>query len=151
MRSFFWSVFFCTQPECRDLLSVFSPGTGKYGPEKTLYLGTFHTVEHLLMAESDFFYLLVEYSQRLKCLDRRSNMTKSGAAATTLSTCNYFNQMLYLIERVVNQPTESNQEYMVSECQVSPSIEYKDVNETSFLEPLLSTISNKKAQIKYFK
>ena len=78
-------------------------------------------------------------------------MTKSGAAATTLSTCNYFNQMLYLIERVVNQPTENNQEYMVSECQVSPSIEYKDVNETSFLEPLLSTISNKKAQIKYFK
>ena len=99
------------------------------------------------MAESDFFYLLVEYSQRLKCLDRRSNMTKSGAAATTLSTCNYFNQMLYLIERVVNQPTESNQEYMVSECQVSPSIEYKDVNETSFLEPLCQPSVTKKPRL----
>ena len=25
-------------------------------------------------------------------------MTKSGAAATSLPTCNYFNQMLYLVE-----------------------------------------------------
>ena len=27
-------------------LSVFSPNTGKYGPEKTPYLNTFHTVFH---------------------------------------------------------------------------------------------------------
>ena len=60
------------------------------------------------MADSDFFYILVEYLQRQfkylkdnlkKCLDRRANiMTKSGAAATSLPTCNYFNQMLYLVE-----------------------------------------------------
>ena len=66
--------------------------------------------EHLLMADSDFFYILVEYLQRQfkylkdnlkKCLDRRANiMTKSGAAATSLPTCNYFNQMLYLVEGV---------------------------------------------------
>ena len=35
IRSFFWSVFFCILTEYQDLLrSVFSPNTGKYGPEK---------------------------------------------------------------------------------------------------------------------
>ena len=28
---------------------VFSPNTGKYGPEKTPYLDTFHSVEHLFI------------------------------------------------------------------------------------------------------
>ena len=74
-------------------------------------------------------------------------MTKSGAAATTLPACNYFNQMLCLIERVVNQPSESNQENMVSECQAPPSIEYKDVNETSFLEPLCQPSVTKKPRL----
>ena len=68
------------------------------------------------MADSDFFYLLVEYLQSQfkylkdnlkKCLDRRANMTKSGAAAISLPTCNYFNQMLYVVEGVGNQPTKS--------------------------------------------
>ena len=63
-------------------------------------------------------------------------MTKSGAAAS-LPTCNYFNEMLCLVEGVGNQPTESNIENMVIECKAPPSVEYKDVDETSFLEPLL--------------
>ena len=29
----------------RSYLSVFSPNAGKYGPEKTPYLDTFHTVD----------------------------------------------------------------------------------------------------------
>ena len=36
MRNFFWSRFF-----------LFSPNMGKYGPEKTLYLDTFHAVANL--------------------------------------------------------------------------------------------------------
>ena len=45
--------------------------------------------------------------------------------------------MLCLVEGVGNQPTESNIENMVRECKAPPSVEYKDVDETSFLEPLL--------------
>ena len=45
---FFWSVFSCIWTEYRDLLVeiyiVFNPNTGKYGPEKTLYLDTFHAL-----------------------------------------------------------------------------------------------------------
>ena len=46
IESFFWTVFSCIRTEYGDLLrkSVFSPNTGKYGPEKTLYLDTFHAV-----------------------------------------------------------------------------------------------------------
>ena len=29
-----------------EIYEVFSPNTGKYGPEKTLYLGTFHAMSH---------------------------------------------------------------------------------------------------------
>ena len=105
------------------------------------------------MANSDFFYLLAEYLQRQfkylkdnlkKCLDRRANMTKSGAAARSLPTCNYFNQMLYLVEGVGNQPTESNLENTVRECQAPPSAEYKYVEETSLLEPLCQAPVTKK-------
>ena len=37
---FFWSIFFCIRTEFGDLLQ----NKGKYGPEKTPYLDTFHTV-----------------------------------------------------------------------------------------------------------
>ena len=40
--SFFWSVFSRIRTEYGDLL--FSPNAGKYGPEKTPYLDTFHAV-----------------------------------------------------------------------------------------------------------
>ena len=39
IRSFFWSVYSCIRTEYGDLLN-----TGKYGPEKTPYLDTFHAV-----------------------------------------------------------------------------------------------------------
>ena len=36
IRSYFWSVFSCIRTEYGDLqISVFSPNTGKYGPEIT--------------------------------------------------------------------------------------------------------------------
>ena len=39
IQSFFWSVFSRIRT-----VSVFSPNTGKYGPEKTPYLDNFHAV-----------------------------------------------------------------------------------------------------------
>ena len=45
IRSFFWSVFSFIRTKYRN--TVFSPNTGKYGPEKTPFLDTFHAVhEH---------------------------------------------------------------------------------------------------------
>ena len=44
IRSFFWSVFFFIRTELRRFIPVFSPNTGKYGPEITPYLDTFHAV-----------------------------------------------------------------------------------------------------------
>ena len=41
IRCYFWSVFPCIRTEYGDL---FSPNTGKYGPEVTRYLDTFHAV-----------------------------------------------------------------------------------------------------------
>ena len=40
--SYFWSVFSCIS--CTPYLSVFSPNTGKYGPEITPYFDFFHAV-----------------------------------------------------------------------------------------------------------
>ena len=78
-------------------------------------------------------------------------MTKSGAAATSLPTCNYFNPMLYLVEGAGNQPTESNLENTVREFQAPPSAEYKDADETSLLEPLCQARLTKKPRLSTLK
>ena len=41
IRSYFWSVFSRIQTEYGE---IFSPNAGKYGPEITPYLATFHAV-----------------------------------------------------------------------------------------------------------
>ena len=58
IRSFFWSVFSRIRTEYGEILyisSVFSPNAGKYEPEKTPYLDTFHAVyqsgAHFLVEE----------------------------------------------------------------------------------------------------
>ena len=88
------------------------------------------------MADSDFFYLLVGYLQRqFKYL--KDNLKKRlDRPATSLPTFKYFNQMLYLVEGVVNQPTENDLENTLRESQAPPSAEYKDTDEMSLLEPL---------------
>ena len=54
IRSYFWSVFSCIQTGYGDVLTgygdteIFSPNTGKYRPEITPYLDTFHTVMEIL-------------------------------------------------------------------------------------------------------
>ena len=55
IRSFFWAVFSCIRTECGDLLRkspYFSPNTGKYGPEKTLYLDTFQAVKYVIFLKT---------------------------------------------------------------------------------------------------
>ena len=55
IRSFFWSVFFPHSDWIRrdtPYLSVFSPNAGKYGPDKTPYLHTFHTVKVLSISSN---------------------------------------------------------------------------------------------------
>jgi len=62
-------------------------------------------------------YFIVEFPQQQlknlkdnlkKCLDKRTKMTRSGAAASSLPTCKYFAQMSFLYGSVGNRPTESN-------------------------------------------
>ena len=74
-------------------------------------------------------------------------MIKSGAAAISLPKCNYFNQMLYLVEGVGNQPTENNLENTIRKCQAPPSVEYKDIDGTSFLKPLCQVPVTKKTRL----
>jgi hypothetical protein len=57
-----------------------------------------------------------------KCLDKRQRMTKSGAAASSLPRCKYFEQMKFLHEKTSNQATESNLTYSQNSVQqVTPS------------------------------
>ena len=43
-----------------------------------------------------------------KCLDKRGRMTKSGASASHLLKCKYFDKMRFLYDKTRNLPTESN-------------------------------------------
>ena len=43
-----------------------------------------------------------------KCLDRRSKLMKSGAPASSLPKCNYFEVVRFLHDKTANKPTESN-------------------------------------------
>ena len=62
-------------------------------------------------------FILVEFLQKQlkylngnlkKCLDRRSKLIKSGAPASSLPKCNYFEVMRFLHDKTANKPTESN-------------------------------------------
>ena len=62
-------------------------------------------------------FILVEFLQRnlknlkdnlKKCLDKRQQMTKSGAPASSLPQCKYFEQMRFLHEKTANKPTDTN-------------------------------------------
>ena len=43
-----------------------------------------------------------------KCLDKRQQMSKSGAAASSLPKCKYFEQMTFPHDKTANRPTDSN-------------------------------------------
>ena len=81
-------------------------------------------------------------------MDRRSKLTKSGAAAVTLPTCNYFEQMLFLVEGgVSNSKTESNvesviEEHHVAEEPLSPSESFVLIEPTAKKQKLSSATSD---------
>ena len=59
-------------------LSVFSPNAGKYGPEKTPYLDTFHVVLQSPFLFLQMFYIAVfQYFLKLKCEGTIFGMTTS--------------------------------------------------------------------------
>ncbi len=43
-----------------------------------------------------------------RCLDKRNRLTRSGAGARSLPTCRYFQNLLFLRDKVSNKETESN-------------------------------------------
>lgn len=66
-----------------------------------------------------FFFSLVLYLQKIfknlkdslkKCLDKRKALSRSGAAASTLPTCKYFEVMRFLHDKTSNLETQSNVE-----------------------------------------
>ena len=66
-----------------------------------------------------------------RCLDKRSNATKSGAAASKLAKCKYFKQLSFLHSKVSNKPTESN---------LTPVIEVEDTPSVQ-VSPSASTVT----------
>ena len=48
-----------------------------------------------------------------RCLDKRSCMSRSGAAAMKLPKCQFFDQMAFLRETTSNKHTESNLPIMI--------------------------------------
>ena len=68
IRRFFCSVFSRIRTEYGEILrilslrylSVFSPNAGKYGPEKTPYLDTFHTISN---AEKSHLIVISKYQE----------------------------------------------------------------------------------------
>ena len=42
------------------------------------------------------------------CIDKHNKMTKSGAGATTLPKCKYYDEMMFLNDKNSNVSTQSN-------------------------------------------
>ena len=79
IRSFFWFVFSRIRTR---YLPVFSRNTGKYGPEKTPYLNTFHTVDvsyHQIVFVEEVSQIcsLKRCSQKFPKIHRRTTVLKS--------------------------------------------------------------------------
>ncbi|XP_071942983.1 uncharacterized protein [Antedon mediterranea] len=69
-----------------------------------------------------------------KCLNKRNSMIRSGAAATSLPQCKYFEQMRFLHEKTANKPTVSN-------CQATSSgTTTRHASNEENIDPCVSTI-----------
>ena len=76
-----------------------------------------------------------------KCLDRRSKMQKSGAPASSLPKCNYFEQMSFLHDKTMNRPSESNVSIPLNEVvpmNETATIELSDATLIQSLTPVAS-------------
>ena len=86
-----------------------------------------------------------------KCLDKRNELTKSGAAASKLPKCKFFEQNAFLLEKTGNQPTQSNVNYNLESPEISnlgspPSISSFRYETKSVKEPC-TTPARKKSKI----
>ena len=70
-----------------------------------------------------------------KCLGKRQQMTRSGAPASVLPQCKFFEQMRFLQEKTANKPTESNISHAAMEASV--------VGESNSVEPNPATTSSR--------
>ena len=86
-----------------------------------------------------------------KCLDKRNELTKSGATASKLPKCKFFEQMAFLHEKTGNKPTQSNVNYNLESPEISnlgspPSISSFRYETKSVKEPC-TTPARKKSKI----
>ena len=77
----------------------------------------------------------------LKKMDKRTKLTRSGAKASILPKCKYFEQMAFLHEKTGNKPTESN---VLNVGTPSIVLSNTDVNIPPVTSPASSTSSAKK-------
>ena len=76
IRSYFWSVFFCNRTEY-EIYSVnlcIQSETGKYGPEITPYLDTFHAVHHIDVQKETSCVVQTKTVQRKNKMVRFTNI-----------------------------------------------------------------------------
>ena len=90
----------------------------------------------LLITLVDFLQKQFKYlkDNLKKCLDKRSRMQKSGAAASSLPKCNYFDQMSFLHDKTLNLPTESNVSIPVNEAMAVNEIAPAELGDAIFTQ-----------------
>ncbi len=90
----------------------------------------------LLITLVDFLQKQFKYltDNLKKCLDKRYRMQKSGAAASSLPKCNYFDQMSFLHDKTLNLPTESNVSIPVNEAMAVNEIAPAELGDAIFTE-----------------
>jgi len=77
------------------------------------YIDIFHHTFYLfsfLVLYLQKVYKILKDSLLKKCLEKRRALSRSGAAASTLPTCKYFEVMRFLHEKTSNLETQSNVE-----------------------------------------
>ena len=97
--SFFWSIFSNIRTEygeilcgqMRTYLSVFSPNAGKYRPEKTPYLDTFHAVGGCRLLSSTNFQIFKTFSSFLR--SRASGLLMFSGVSIEISGMKWFNRV----------------------------------------------------------
>ncbi|XP_028418615.1 uncharacterized protein LOC114544599 [Dendronephthya gigantea] len=95
--------------EVRTLSCLWNTSLSTY-KDRTAKANAWKKLSEILNRDVDLFQRqLKNLKDNLKkCLDKRSKMTRSGATASCLPMCRYFEQMAFLYGCVGNRPTESN-------------------------------------------
>lgn len=117
--------------------------------QKALYWAEYFCLDFLIYLFSIYldayiigflFFLIVPYLQKVfknlkdslkKCLDKRRALSKSGAAASALPICKYFEAMRFLHDKTSNLETHSNVDLEIqpvsnNSFDLSSSLQYQD-------------------------